>query len=115
MIRPCFLIGCFTRAQRAAIEVVYAPPTRPDGTVILPGQPFGGEGHAQGWRSWITGPNESLLRATSGQAPERIVAAKSAEDGTVLRTRPLCPYPERAVYTGSGSTDAAEHFACRAP
>jgi feruloyl esterase len=33
--------------------------------------------------------------------------------GAVLRTRPLCPYPQYAEYTGSGSTDDAANFACR--
>jgi len=31
----------------------------------------------------------------------------------VDRTRPVCPYPERAVYKGSGSTDEAVNFGCR--
>ena len=28
------------------------------------------------------------------------------------RTRPLCPYPQVAVYKGSGSTDEAANFTC---
>ena len=49
-----------------------------------------------------------------GTAPDRIVASRQ-RDGVVDRTRPLCPYPQVAVYTGSGSTDDAENFACRMP
>ena len=49
-----------------------------------------------------------------GQAPDRIVASRS-RDGAVDRTRPLCPYPQLAVYTGSGSTDDAENFVCQMP
>jgi hypothetical protein len=30
----------------------------------------------------------------------------------VLRTRPLCPYPQTAIYNGSGSTDDAANFTC---
>jgi feruloyl esterase len=30
-----------------------------------------------------------------------------------VRTRPLCAYPRRAVYTGSGSTDEATNFVCK--
>jgi hypothetical protein len=30
----------------------------------------------------------------------------------VLRTRPLCPYPLVARWTGQGSTDEAANFAC---
>jgi feruloyl esterase len=53
-----------------------------------------------------------------GKAPERIVAQKRAGVGaaaTVARTRPLCPYPQRAVYSGTGSIDEAVNFACRQP
>ena len=49
-----------------------------------------------------------------GQAPDRIVASRT-RDGAVDRTRPLCPYPQLAVYTGTGSTDDAENFVCRMP
>jgi feruloyl esterase len=49
-----------------------------------------------------------------GKAPDRIPASHST-GSKVDRTRPLCPYPQTAVYTGSGSIDAAENFECRAP
>jgi feruloyl esterase len=49
-----------------------------------------------------------------GVAPKEIVASQMA-DGKVIRTRPLCPYPQEAQYKGTGSTDAAENFACRLP
>jgi feruloyl esterase len=48
-----------------------------------------------------------------GAAPDRIVAAR-VTDGVVHRTRPLCPYPERAVYRGTGSTDDEASFVCQA-
>jgi feruloyl esterase len=44
--------------------------------------------------------------------PDRIIASK-VEGGRSVRTRPLCAYPKRAVYLGTGSTDAAENFTCR--
>jgi feruloyl esterase len=47
-----------------------------------------------------------------GQAPDRLIASK-VERGRVVRTRPLCPYPQHAVYTGRGSTDSASSFVCR--
>lgn len=49
---------------------------------------------------------------TRGTAPERIVAS-AVSGGAVTRTRPLCPYPRKAVYQGSGSTDDAANFTCR--
>jgi feruloyl esterase len=47
-----------------------------------------------------------------GKAPERIIAQKGT-GAAVTRTRPLCAYPQHAVYSGSGSTDQAENFVCR--
>ncbi|OLC74651.1 MAG: hypothetical protein AUH72_21425 [Acidobacteria bacterium 13_1_40CM_4_65_8] len=44
-------------------------------------------------------------------APRSIVGSRVV-DGTVVRTRPLCPYPEVAKYKGSGSIDEAASFAC---
>jgi hypothetical protein len=49
-----------------------------------------------------------------GKAPDRVLAEKRVA-GAVTRTRPLCPYPQRAVYSGSGSTDDAANFTCRQP
>jgi len=49
-----------------------------------------------------------------GTAPSRVVASH-ATNGVVDRTRPLCPYPQVAKYTGKGSIDAAENFVCGAP
>jgi feruloyl esterase len=46
------------------------------------------------------------------QAPDMIPAARVVE-GQTVRTRPLCPYPQTAVYDGSGSTDALDNFSCR--
>jgi feruloyl esterase len=48
-----------------------------------------------------------------GKAPERIEASRM-RDGKADRTRPLCAYPQVAVYKGSGSTDDAANFACQA-
>ena len=49
-----------------------------------------------------------------GKAPEQIPAAH-VTSGKVVRTRPLCPYPQEATYKGSGSTDDAANFVCAAP
>jgi len=48
----------------------------------------------------------------TGHAPERIVV--SNPPGAAARTRPLCPHPQEAVYTGSGSTDEEKNFKCAA-
>jgi len=49
-----------------------------------------------------------------GQPPTRVVASH-ATNGKIDRTRPLCPYPQVARYTGTGSIDEAENFTCQLP
>jgi len=44
-----------------------------------------------------------------GIAPSQIIAT-NAPSATL--TRPLCPYPQHATYTGSGSTSDAANFVC---
>jgi len=46
-----------------------------------------------------------------GTAPATIPASRLV-NGNVVRTRPLCPYPQTAVYKGSGSTDDSANFSC---
>jgi feruloyl esterase len=47
-----------------------------------------------------------------GQAPNEVIASR-VERGKVVRTRPLCPYPQVATYRGRGSTDEASSFVCK--
>lgn len=47
-----------------------------------------------------------------GEAPAAIPAARVVK-GNIVRTRPLCAWPETAVYNGSGSIDDAASFSCR--
>ena len=47
-----------------------------------------------------------------GKAPDQIPAAR-IRNGQTDRTRPLCPWPQRAVYKGTGNPDNAENFACK--
>jgi feruloyl esterase len=49
----------------------------------------------------------------SKKAPEMILASR-LRNGQTDRNRPLCPYPQVAVYNGSGSTDDAANFSCKA-
>ena len=60
-----------------------------------------------------------------GQAPERVVAsvrgpgnaggvnAELPASWSATRTRPLCPYPQLARYSGSGSIEDAANFSCK--
>jgi feruloyl esterase len=47
----------------------------------------------------------------TGSAPSRIEAAHLT-NGTIDRTRPLCPWGQVAKWNGTGSTDDAANFAC---
>jgi hypothetical protein len=52
-----------------------------------------------------------------GVAPESVIAAQFAGEGVarkITRTRPVCAYPKVARYKGTGSTDDAANFVCRA-
>ncbi len=66
------------------------------------------------------GPNQfDMLTALEnwvekGQAPASILATHKTDD-KVDRTRPLCPHPQVAKYTGSGSVDDAANFRCQMP
>jgi hypothetical protein len=52
----------------------------------------------------------------NGEAPDRILTgAPPDHDLFPNRTRPLCPFPQYARYSGSGDVEAAESFVCTAP
>jgi len=48
----------------------------------------------------------------NGVAPESIVGTAPAATPWPGRTRPLCPYPAYARYTGTGDVNLAESFEC---
>ena len=74
-----------------------------------------GMGHCGGGEGPNTFDMVSALEqwVEHGKAPDRIIASHST-NGVVDRTRPLCPYPQVAVYRGTGSTDEAASFECKA-
>jgi feruloyl esterase len=47
-----------------------------------------------------------------GIAPDQLIASR-VNNGVVTRTRPICAYPNRAVYKGQGSIDDASNFVCK--
>jgi feruloyl esterase len=48
------------------------------------------------------------------KAPNQITAYRVVNDHVDM-TRPLCPYPQVAAYKGTGNTDDATNFVCKAP
>jgi feruloyl esterase len=47
-----------------------------------------------------------------GKAPDSIIASHTT-GGKIDRTRPLCPYPQTALYKGSGNIEDAANFTCK--
>ena len=102
-----------------------------------PGNRFGDIAHGHAWRKtqeffrlfMVPGMNHcaggpapsifDMLTALenwveNGVAPDRVIASH-VTNGVVDRTRPLCRYPQVAVFQGAGSTDDAANFACAFP
>ncbi len=73
-----------------------------------------GMGHCQGGDGTSTFNMMDAVSAWVEQrkAPDRIEASR-VRGGKTDRTRPLCPYPQVAVYKGSGSTDESANFSCK--
>jgi hypothetical protein len=79
--------------------------------------PMPGVGHCTGGLGGGTGPSPvdpflALVKwVENGIAPDSILAMGGA-GAPPTRTRPLCPFPQTAIYNGSGSTDVAANFHC---
>jgi hypothetical protein len=59
-------------------------------------------------------PIASLVEwVENGSAPSELVVRKAAAGTQPARSRPVCAYPAKAAYKGSGSTDEAANFVCR--
>lgn len=76
--------------------------------------PVPGMGHCGGG----TGPNLFDAHTSLEEwverdiAPDRLMAEERAVDGRVVRTRPLCAWPARARYSGTGGTNDGARFTC---
>jgi hypothetical protein len=72
-----------------------------------------GVGHCSGG----AGPQPQNLFGTlvnwveNGVAPQTVLA-QNTSGGVVTRTRPLCPYPQTAIYNGNGDPNNAASFTC---
>ncbi len=72
-----------------------------------------GMGHCQGGSATLD--RFDMLTAVvdwveKGVAPDRVIATGRAFPG---RSRPLCPYPQHAEYTGHGDPNDANNFMCQ--
>ncbi len=48
----------------------------------------------------------------NGVTPQSVPAQITGAGGVVTRTRPLCPYPQTAIYDGTGDPNNAASFSC---
>jgi feruloyl esterase len=74
---------------------------------MLPGVGHCGGGVGPDHVDWLVEVAEWVER---GSAPYRVVAQKLDETGVPKMSRPVYPYPLRAVYHGSGSTSDAVNW-----
>lgn len=78
---------------------------------MVPGMAHCGGGSGPNQVNWMA----ALERwRESGIAPDQLIASR-VSDNHVNMTRPLCPYPQVAHYSGVGSTNDASNFACKVP
>ncbi len=77
----------------------------------LPGVLHCGGGPGADRVDWLTALENWVEH---GQAPGTLTATRT-RDGEVTMTRPVCVFPERAVYRGSGDVNDAASFECRPP
>jgi len=60
-----------------------------------------------------SGQLEALLEWVEDDVrPDTLTAIRRDQTGSIVRSRPLCPYPLVARYTGNLSTDDAANFVC---
>lgn len=55
---------------------------------------------------------DALVNWVENKVPPQTIVSTVTTGGVVTRTRPLCLYPQTAIYNGSGSTDDAANFHC---
>lgn len=75
---------------------------------MVPGMGHCGGGNGASTFDMVAALDQWLATST---APASIAASRVRE-GKTDRTRPLCPYPQIAVYKGSGDIDDAANFRC---
>ena len=79
---------------------------------LLPGVLHCGGGPGPDAVDWI---DAIRTWVEEGRAPERLVASKLDANGIATMTRPICPYPQVAVYDGQGDPNTDASFACANP
>jgi hypothetical protein len=84
---------------------------------LVPGGGHGGGG-LSAWPTNTTAFNAMVDWVENGVEPGALIGSRNANVDTnypLARTRPSCPYPEVARYSGTGSIDDAANFTCVPP
>ena len=71
-------------------------------------------GAMERWKEQGVAPGQITATRQAGRGGSPPSPAGSGGPGTPM-SRPLCPHPQVARYSGSGSTDEAKNFSCVAP
>jgi feruloyl esterase len=112
------VIGSMGRANADSFVRLYMVP----GMQHCFGGPGADEFGGAGSFTWASDPQRNARTALEnwvekGTAPGVIIASKiegaaPTTVGSVVMTRPLCPYPQQAHYKGSGDPNRYENFTC---
>ena len=82
---------------------------------MLPGVLHCGGGPGPDQVDWLT----AIAAWVEEDAPPiRLVATKASDtegEAVAVQTRPVCAYPQSAVYTGSGTPNDEANFRCQVP
>ena len=115
ILNPLGAIRYYERAQNDPANTTILKRTTKDffRLFLLPGvlHCSGGPGPGSSGVDFLTALERWVEK---GIAPDKVIASH-VTGGVVDRTRPLCPYPQQAVYKGTGSIDDAANFTCRIP
>ena len=79
---------------------------------LMPGVLHCGGGPGPDRVDWIAALTAWTERGTP---PSRVIARKPGADQSSVRTRPLCAYPDHAVFKGTGTPDDERSFDCQPP
>lgn len=106
LIAPGDSVDYYTRVRAKVGEAVASGSMR---LYLVPGM-----NHCQGGEGADTINMQAVVEAwvERAQAPTTVIASRVV-NGQVQKTHLLCPYPEEAVFKGSGSPDEAASFECR--
>ncbi|KAM7200181.1 Tannase/feruloyl esterase [Naviculisporaceae sp. PSN 640] len=108
----------FSNRQNAPWDI--AAPGQPSWLRMLPSLGVGLPAVGDGWSipGHLNDSNYDILAALvrwveEDKPVDKVIATAFNADFSVYRTRPICPWPERAIYSGSGNINNASTWRCQ--